>query len=215
MTRIKVCGITDERDAVEAAHLGVDAIGFVLSKSSPRYVAPSEAARIGSRLPPFVARVAVFKNDPPEVVADALYAAGVTAVQFDGPHAADYCSRHGISWYKGLEVRPDFTLEQLAQFGCTTYRLAPGAGWSEAPSGVAGALPGFWSLARAAAAYGRILLGGSITAETAGAAIAVAMPYAIEVSEAIEIVPGRPDIDRLEQFVEAVRAADAAKSFPR
>ncbi len=40
------------------------------------------------------------------------------------------------------------------------------------------------------------------------AAIAVVRPYAVDASAGIEFVPGKPDIDRLESFVEAVRLAD-------
>ncbi len=45
-TRIKFCGITRREDALAAARLGVDAIGFVFHRKSPRYVDPGRAAAI-------------------------------------------------------------------------------------------------------------------------------------------------------------------------
>ena len=119
MTRIKVCGITDERDALEAVHLGVDAVGFVLSKTSPRFIAPREAGRIGSRLPPFVARVGVFADEPPAQVADAIYAAGLTALQFQGSETPGYCRRFPLAWYKSFALGPGFDPERLSEYSCT------------------------------------------------------------------------------------------------
>ena len=41
---VKVCGITEERDAHEAVHLGADALGFDFRSGSPRDEAPFQAA---------------------------------------------------------------------------------------------------------------------------------------------------------------------------
>ena len=46
MTRIKICGITREQDALAAAAAGADAIGLVFYAPSPRAVDAAQAARI-------------------------------------------------------------------------------------------------------------------------------------------------------------------------
>ena len=43
-TRIKMCGITRVEDALEAARLGVDALGFIFYAGSPRHVTAERAA---------------------------------------------------------------------------------------------------------------------------------------------------------------------------
>src|SRR5438874_750350 len=37
MTRIKICGLTRQEDAMEAARLGADFLGLILVPSSPRF----------------------------------------------------------------------------------------------------------------------------------------------------------------------------------
>ena len=60
--KIKICGITNLEDAVCACIHGADAIGFVFYEKSPRYIKPSEAAKIVSKLPPFVQSIGLFVN---------------------------------------------------------------------------------------------------------------------------------------------------------
>ena len=63
-TRVKVCGIRRLEDALLAVELGARALGFVFWPRSPRAVTV-DRPDITARLPPFVARVGVFVNQPP------------------------------------------------------------------------------------------------------------------------------------------------------
>ncbi|MCX7726614.1 MAG: phosphoribosylanthranilate isomerase, partial [Chitinispirillaceae bacterium] len=66
--RIKVCGITSEQDALVAARLGADAVGFIFFEKSPRFIYPEDAAKIIKKLPPFISRVGVFVNTNIETI---------------------------------------------------------------------------------------------------------------------------------------------------
>ena len=206
MTRIKICGITEERDAIEAVHLGVDAIGFVFWKGSPRYIAPREAGRIISKLPPFLTKVGVFVDEAANVVMDAVYASGITALQFHGREAPDYCRQFQVSWFKAFRLEPGFDPIRLSDYSCTTYLLDGPAGDARGGAGQVGD----WRVATAAQRFGRIILAGGLTPENVASAIRVARPYAIDASSGVEVVPGKKNIDRIEQLVTAVKHADAA-----
>jgi len=52
MTRVKICGVRRVEDAVLAASLGADAIGFIFWPRSPRFIDPFAARAIVRALPP-------------------------------------------------------------------------------------------------------------------------------------------------------------------
>jgi phosphoribosylanthranilate isomerase len=60
---VKICGVTDEADAVQAAELGVDAIGLNFYKESPRQVTVDKAELIIRALPRHVDIVGIFVSD--------------------------------------------------------------------------------------------------------------------------------------------------------
>ena len=77
---VKICGITNEDDALFAVAMGADAVGFVFAPS-PRQVAAQVVYDITRRLPPEILTVGVFRDEHPDRVLDIMNRAGLKAAQ--------------------------------------------------------------------------------------------------------------------------------------
>jgi phosphoribosylanthranilate isomerase len=202
MVKIKICGITNLEDALLAAELGADALGFIFYPKSPRKVAPETAREIIAQLPPFVAAVGVFVDEAAAAVRDLAAQVGLDLVQLHGQESPDYCRGLGRRVIKGFRIKDESSLEELepyqgaAQaFLLDTYKKGQVGG-----TGVSFD----WQLAREAKKYGRIILAGGLTAENVAQAIVMAQPAAVDAASGTESAPGKKDPGKLRAFFAAI-----------
>lgn len=204
-TRIKFCGITRPEDAQAAARLGVDAIGFVFHRQSPRYVAPERVAAIVRDLPAFVTTVGLFVDPDETDVRSALDVAPLDLLQFHGAEPPEFCASFGRPWIKALAVAPGVDLLQSAanyagSRGLLLDAFVPGmhggtgtkADWSAIPQALP--LP--------------VILAGGLTPANVGEAIRAVRPWAVDVSSGVERDKGVKDHDKMVAFIRGVRDAD-------
>ena len=62
---VKICGITNEDDALLSVAMGADAVGFNFVSGSKRQISPQIAYDISRRLPPEILTVGIFRNEHP------------------------------------------------------------------------------------------------------------------------------------------------------
>ena len=89
---VKICGITNEDDALLAVAMGADAVGFIFAPS-PRQVAAQQVYDITRRLPPEILTVGVFRDEHPERVIDTVNRAGLKAAQLHGHESRRWWKR--------------------------------------------------------------------------------------------------------------------------
>src|SRR5258706_3278656 len=80
---VKICGITNEDDALFAVAMGADAVGFVFAPS-PRQIAAQQVFNITRRLPPEILTVGVFRDELPSRVIETVNRARLKAAQLHG-----------------------------------------------------------------------------------------------------------------------------------
>ena len=116
MTRIKICGITCVEDALRAAQLAVDFVGFVFYPPSPRHVTPQKALEciqaMHEKHPAGSPKaIGVFVDDSPDVVNHISQRAGLDGVQFAGEEAPEDVRRVAGIRFKGISLK---SLDRLA-----------------------------------------------------------------------------------------------------
>lgn len=201
-TRVKFCGITTTGDALAAAALGADAIGLVFAERSPRRVALDAAQAIVAVTPPFVARVALFMDQPAALVHAVLAALRVDLLQFHGSEAADYCSGFAAPYLKAIAMADAVDpLALAAQHPAAAAFLLDGHRAGE-PGG--GGVAFDWQ--RAVHDWPRpLILAGGLDEHNVASAIERVRPYAVDVSSGIERAPGIKDHGKMQRFIDEVR----------
>lgn len=99
--KIKVCGITDIKQAIALEAVGVDYIGFIFYAPSKRYVLKKlSLADLNSFLPAHAKKVGVFVNEPIENLVQLVKEAGLHMIQLHGDEDVNYCEQLKLSLAK-------------------------------------------------------------------------------------------------------------------
>lgn len=204
MVRVKICGITNVRDARMAARLGADALGFNFYKGSQRYIKPERAKAIIASLPPFITNVGVFVDAAPEEIIEIVRLAGLDAVQFHGDERpSEVHSINGVRRIKAIRVQDARDIARCRRYRVEAYLLD--AYVPDKPGGTGEKFN--WELAREAGEFGPIILAGGLNPANVADAIEIAQPYAVDVASGVEIDPGKKDATLVEAFIQEARAA--------
>ena len=199
--RVKICGITRPEDGMTAAGLGVDAIGLVFHRPSPRYVDMDAARRIVAALPPFVAVVGLFMNAEPAVIQAVLSEVPLSLLQFHGDETPDYCAAFGLPYLKAVPMGAGADpLDYERRFATAAGLLLDSHGGNK----MGGTGQGFdWTRIPANRRKPLILAGGLHPGNVA-AAIRQVRPYAVDVSSGVETAKGIKDAELMHAFLRGV-----------
>ena len=200
---VKICGITNEDDALFAVAMGADALGFVFAPS-PRQVAAQLVYDITRRLPPEILTVGVFRDEHPSRVIKLVHQAGLKAAQLHGnetPAEAIEVAAN-VRWMIKAFAAGSSQLAQADHYGTDLILVdAPGPGSGKVFN---------WDLAAEAPDGLRVILAGGLTPDNVAEAIGVVEPWGVDVSTGVESVPGRKDALKVKRFIENARAAAPA-----
>ncbi len=202
MIFVKICGITNEDDALLATALDADALGFVFAPSTRR-VDPETVRDIVRRLPREVHTIGVFRDERPERIVEIVGRAGLRGVQLHGDEPASE-----VSW---IRERVQFVIQAYAA-GDPALRTAGKSAADiilvDSPDPGSGKVFD-WRLAEGAPRGKRILLAGGLTPDNVGDAIRLVRPWGVDVSSGVERQVGRKDPGKLRRFVIGAREAAA------
>ncbi|MBP9853899.1 MAG: phosphoribosylanthranilate isomerase [Candidatus Omnitrophica bacterium] len=202
MTRVKICGITEEEDALKAAYYGAVAVGFIFYKKSPRYISPSRARKIIEALPPFIAPVGVFVDLNENAVRDICKFTRIRTVQFHGDEKPVYCKRFAdYKIIKAFRVNDVFDFNSIEKYKVDAYLFDT---YQENVIGGTGKTFN-WNLLKGKKFKKPIILSGGLTADNVSSGIKEIEPFAVDVSSSLEKSPGLKDPAKIRQFMANVR----------
>ena len=207
MVRVKICGITNWADAAASLEAGANALGFNFYPASPRYIPPSHARMIVSRMPPGVDAVGVFVNASFAEANEIGLSTDLDVLQLHGDEPPEAVAEFSESWplIKAFRVNPEFRAEQLESYRPhTDFFLLDGFS-HDARGGTGNSFD--WGVARKAKQYGRIFLSGGLTPDNVGDAIRQVRPFAVDVCSGVEASPMKKDAARVREFIRSVQEA--------
>lgn len=208
MVRVKICGITNLKDAMAACEYGADALGFIFYEKSPRYITPASVISIIKELPPFISKVGVFVNEPVEKVRQIKVLTGIDVVQLHGDETPEMCDSVGDEVIKAFKVGEegrlfgsrgfDISRYKVSAYLLDTYKVGLHGGTGETFD---------WDIAIEAKEFGRLILAGGLTPENISEAVKKVRPYAVDVASGVEKSPGIKDLKKVKEFVERAKRA--------
>jgi phosphoribosylanthranilate isomerase len=233
MFRVKICGITNDKDAITAVDAGADAIGLNFYEASPRRVNEESLSSIAfamlalNRSSRFPACIGVFVNHPIQEIQRLQAKASLTGVQLHGDETPEFaatvmesCTPHPKGIWTFIRAR------RWDERG-----LGGIAADMHACEREGGRLDGVLLDAPASGAYGGtgrkadwsaivdfrrwlgdtpLILAGGLTPDNVAEAIRIVRPAAVDVASGVESAPGKKDPAKVRDFVaNALGAFDA------
>jgi phosphoribosylanthranilate isomerase len=208
--RVKICGITNEADALAAIEAGVDALGFNLVRQSKRYIDIEAEAGWIDKIPTEICKVAVMANPSWE---DALRISRlhfIDALQLHGNESPEFCRRlakAGVRFAKALPMADSKSLVDIPEFFTNTLILDSASGAEFGGRGKV--FP--WKLARQFVETHpnlNVILAGGLTAENIAEAVRGVCPHGVDVTTGVEASPGRKDHRLIKAFIQAARCVE-------
>ena len=189
--RVKICGITNLKDALYAIECGADALGFVFYNQSPRYITPADAKKIINKLPPFVERVGLFVNEGIETIDMVCKYSDISRAQIH--FEVDEESLDAIS-LQTLPVVRATCAEDVLKFS-NRYRLIDA--FSEQYGGSGKRLNLAWFKG---VDCSKIILAGGLTPQNIAEVKGFGF-YGVDVSSSLELVKGKKDPKKVKEFL--------------
>jgi phosphoribosylanthranilate isomerase len=229
---IKICANTNPEDALTAAQLGADAVGFVFAPSKRR-VSGEQVAEMVARLPDCLETVGVFATSDPKEIEHLMTCTGLKAAQLHGAFDRELVrllwdgSGGDLRLVQAVAYAVDAAERTMAD---AQFVAALQAVFDEprvwavlldaAKAGVSGGLGVAFdwkhvgSLVEAAIGgrmpRPRVILAGGLRPENVGDAIAALRPWGVDVASGVEMSPGKKDWEKMRAFIANARAAARA-----
>ncbi len=211
MVKVKICGITTLKDAVNAVNAGADFLGFNFYKKSPRYISLSKAEAIIQKLKGRVKTAGVFVNEDIDTVNLAAGKLGLDLVQLHGDESPSYCLKVRKPVIKAIRVSSKQDLKGLGRFRVRYFLFDS---FSKGLFGGTG--KGFdTKVLRGYKGKRPFFLAGGLSPDNAAKAVHEVRPFAVDACSGVESAPGRKLKSKMEKLIAIAKAGGIMDSKDR
>ncbi len=204
-TRVKICGLTRDRDVRAAVACGVDALGFVFATGSKRMIRSQQARELVKLVPAFVARVGLFLDQETNHVDSILKQVPLSLLQFHGRENAAYCRQFGLPYIKAICIVSGETAQEAVEKAEREYPDASALLVDSHEPGGLGGTGRVFDWKQIPCTGQTLVLAGGLTPDNVMEAIRLVRPWAVDVSSGVEDAPGIKNPEAMRQFIERVR----------
>ncbi len=196
--QIKVCGITRERDALLAARLGADMLGFIFYNKSPRYISATAAGKIIEKIPATIDRVGVFVDADLETLLKTADRLKLDYLQLHGKTSNSTIKKLQKS---GHRVITAYHIDSKSDYkkirACSADIVQLDNSTISKPGGTGQRFD--WNI-RPKPAIPNLMLSGGISADNVLEGLRIFSPIIVDVNSGVEISPGNKSAKKLKQF---------------
>ncbi|MHC4158762.1 MAG: phosphoribosylanthranilate isomerase [Planctomycetota bacterium] len=201
IVKVKICGITNYKDAMTAIDMGADMLGFNFYPKSPRYIAPAKVAEIINKLPGFIDVAGVFVNESIGRIHKTKNLCQLDWVQLHGDEDPQFCKEflsHSVKTMKAIRVKDESDIQKADNYFTDAILLD-----AFDPEKYGGTGITFdWNIIGHIGK--RIFLAGGIDPDNAAAAVELGV-YGIDVCSGVEAEPGKKDHKKMKKLFHNIR----------
>jgi phosphoribosylanthranilate isomerase len=181
--------MTNLKDVFYSLDLGVDFVGFVFYKKSPRYIEPQEVKNILKQIPEYTKSVGVFVEESENEIVSIMNYCGLKYAQVYN----DVNIQNKIRVYRIKDTLPDKVYDGLVLLDSKTDAVGGSAqkfDW--------GILEGFYAIHRA-------FIAGGVSLDNIKEIVKY-KPYGVDLVSSVEANPGKKDPIKMKNFIDKLRS---------
>jgi len=204
--KLKICGITSLEDALLAAQLGADWLGFNFYPASPRYIAPELAAEIIKVLPKTVESVGVLVKPFLEEARKIITITGVQRLQIYEPQDFNDYSQLGVPVIACYRCKNG----KITELNYASADMVLLDNYAESIFGGTGQAFN-WRWIPTELERKKLVLAGGIDTTNILEALEMIGPAVIDVASGSESKPGHKDPEKIKTLVSQIRIFNQRK----
>ena len=200
-TFIKICGITNSFDALNAFEMGADAIGFMQTKESSRFVSLCDLKMILKDIGTNNLTIPVFVNPNEEDVYNFLDLFPNSIIQFHGEEEEYFCLKFKKPFIKAINFSDKLDLINKLENYKKAYAVLIDSGDSVNRGGTGETFD--WKLIPKDLSQ-KIIIAGGLNLNNIDGLFKNFIPFGVDVSSGVESQKGVKDSLKVEQFINQI-----------